>query len=374
MIMEEIEKLRLFWTRFVHNGALFAEQTYKEGLGTTYFPKRNGVCRHDPPHRPKSNCPDISDIVFSKEHLIEHLKGRKTYAPYQVSKKDTVKWLCLDVDIEKAKDEEERATQEDAQKTLTKLCKVVYNKLGENSFLVEDSGGRGYHVWVFFDEPILAGHARSLGTVLADETTKTAGVNIEVYPKQNSLRLLGNTVKLPLGVHRQTGNRCLFLTNRGGKLVPHEDQWQALANVRTIESEQIIKDYPIKVQEPEEAESSQRLWAPSCLVQIMEDGVRPGFRDEPAFKLACYFRAKGIPEDLALKFMEEWNTKNIPPIPDDVIITKVQSAYTGGYSWRPCGSTQFDHVCHSSCPFFEQKVKFRWRDTEKSPIGVISID
>lgn len=360
--MDNNEKIELFFERFVHDNSIFAEQKYYPDMGVAYFPMREGSCTHSPRHA-KKDCPDIRNIIFEKKHLLMHLQGKKTYAPYQISEDNKVKWLCLDFDSVLAEDDPL------VVKTVKNACKKLSVKF-ENGFLLEGSGSKGYHIWIFFKEPLEAEYAYSFGHALADSIETPEEISIEVYPKQTTRRILGNTVKPPFGVHQKTGNRCWILDQE--TLEPVEDQWESLKNVRTIRPDWVRKNYTPSPTQDVESSDSKAMWAPTCLVHLMEKGGHAGFKDEPAFKLACYLRSKGIPKDLAETMLLEWNNKNSPPMRENVILTKIDSAYANDYSWRPCGLPTFDHICHSTCPFFKDKVKYRWGDKEGDPRGVIS--
>jgi hypothetical protein len=106
----------------------------------------------------------------------------------------------------------------------------------------------------------------------------------------------------------------------------------------------------------------------------MEQGCSEGMRDEAAFRIACYFREKEIPQKLAETSMDTWNRQNQPPLEDDDLNVKIESAYSADYPYRPCHLPAFDSSCHSACAFFERKVQNRWFSKDTSPIGVISRD
>ena len=354
------EKLDLMWKRFVHDDdAWFAMMKYKEDVGETfYFPMRSGWCEHEPKHSRK-DCPDVKVLTFNKDYMLEHLQGKATYAPYQVSKDNKVKWLCLDIDYgDKTAD------------AAIRLCREIHKLFGKNTYLVEFSGSKGYHVWLFFDEPLPAGFAMSLGHMLSQRIDVPLGAAIEVYPKQASRKLTGNAVKLPLGVHQKTGNRCMFFEPTKEGLVEYKDQWQALENVVPLASEMVMSRFSeFESDKPRDRSTPENV--PSCLMDIMDNGVHAGFKDEPAFRLACYLRSKGIPEYLATSMLQEWNLKNDEPIHDDVLERKIDSAYSDEYSYLPCGSVLFDHICVSTCPFYKGKERIRWKRKDKSSIGVI---
>lgn len=355
------QKLDLMWKRFVHDDAWFAKQRLLEEGDKphiAYFPVREGVCTHTPKHKRK-NCPDVHKVVFNKQYLLDHLQAKATYAPYQVSRDDTVKWLCLDIDY-----------GDQTASLAISLAREIYKMFGDKKSLIEFSGSKGHHVWVFFDEPIPAGYALSLGHALSQRVDIPEGGVIEIYPKQNSRKLLGSTVKLPLGIHQKTGNRCMFKEPTKQGLVQYEDQWKALNDVIPLSSKMIMERFAeFESERPKERINPEP--APACLLNIMENGISEGFRDEPTFKIACYLRAKGLPEDMALSSLQEWNQRNRDPLDEEQLETKVESAYSSDYSYLPCSSPLFDHACISTCPFYKHKERLRWRNKNKSSIGVL---
>jgi len=129
--------------------------------------------------------------------LLSHLKGDTVIGVYQIEpEKNTVKWLCFDVDSK------EIANVEKLRDTI-----VESNFCSKDNILVEDTGGRGYHLWIFFDPPIPALVAYYVGRKFEQHSK----VKCEVFPKQRVVEAFGNLVKLPLGAHRKTGKRSEFI-------------------------------------------------------------------------------------------------------------------------------------------------------------------
>jgi len=56
-------------------------------------------------------------------------------------------------------------------------------------------------------------------------------------------------------------------------------------------------------------------------------GVPEGERDESAIRLATWYRRQGKTAEEALELLHEWNRLNKPPLPGNVILEKVKSAY-----------------------------------------------
>ncbi len=121
--------------------------------------------------------------------LISHLKGQVTLATYALGKDETSKYAVLDVD-----DDERRQT----------LIRI-HRELPLPSYL--ESSRRGGHLWFFFAEPVDGATARAFGMEVANRFDLEA----EVFPKQGHSDGPGSCIRLPLGVHRKTGDRYPFV-------------------------------------------------------------------------------------------------------------------------------------------------------------------
>lgn len=358
------EKIDLMQDLFVHPNSFFAKQAYIENIGVVFYPERTGTCQHTPKHRPR-DCPDVREVPFSRRHMLEHLKGDSTYAPYQLSKEGTIKWVCIDIDGTSS------IGQQALRSMVLELASLAHEQIGPKTFLVEQSGSKGYHIWFFFREPIHVERGFALGHMLTSQVEPIPGMTLEVYPKQTRNKLFGNTVKLPLGIHRKTGNRCWIVD---AKFEPYENPWEQLQNVRRIPPSWIDKNVPVTQVEMKDRDYTGKYALPMCIAKILDEGASEGVRDEAAFRIACYLRDRGIPQKFAETMMHEWNEKNSPTLDDDQLLTKLESAYGEEYHWLPCGSPAFDPYCSSSCFFFESKVKKRWHNPTKDPRGIISYE
>lgn len=126
-------------------------------------------------------------------------------------------FFCIDIDIPR-----ELLNEVNYRDASVKYCflkgkisivvKTLLEKMGIpfESILLEDTGGRGYHIWVFFSEAIKGSIVFALGELLK----KHLDFEIEFFPKQGVLtarRKLGNLIKLPLGIHKKYNLRSCFL-------------------------------------------------------------------------------------------------------------------------------------------------------------------
>lgn len=160
--------------------------------------------------------------------LISHFDGSRTIGAYTVILSGEHKNCCINCtfdfdlaisirrDLEAIVDPDERAAE--LKKELAGLENLVQeftlflNGVGltNRQYLVSFSGFKGYHVDIFFAEPIPTKKVFDF----ANAIKKAAKLpdSLEVFPKQSSVvNAYGSLVKLPLGVHRLTNKRAKFI-------------------------------------------------------------------------------------------------------------------------------------------------------------------
>ncbi|TVR05318.1 MAG: hypothetical protein EA398_00110 [Deltaproteobacteria bacterium] len=155
--------------------------------------------------------------------LRAHLHGSATLGVYPIRLDGTVTFIALDLDIGK-RALEQAAGQRDATRHLRQLVheeglrlRASAEALGVPGILF-DSGYKGRHLWILLREPLPAALAHRFGNALANHLAPTAPeLFLEVFPRQAQLRgkALGNLIKIPLGIHLQTGRRACLLDDDG---------------------------------------------------------------------------------------------------------------------------------------------------------------
>jgi len=145
------------------------------------------------------------DTPLTEQLVEQHLAGEIILGCYQLLPNSTVQWLAWDVD---SRD--------------TPLARSYTQQI--TSFLtsqqvphaVEWSGSKGYHIFLFFQQPIPASQAK----LITDSVRKRFGLpatgpdHVECFPKQEALTPTspyGNLMKLPLGEHPVTRDRSRFV-------------------------------------------------------------------------------------------------------------------------------------------------------------------
>lgn len=173
----------------------------------------------------------------------DHLRGSRTYGIYLLQKDSRVRLAVIDADLAaKFRSGTLRAQDRDTLRRekgylLDRLPEIAQKSSMET--LVEFSGGKGFHFWFFFHEPIPAATARSVLQKLVRRIEPDLSCfTLEVFPKQDQLagKGLGNLVKLPLGVHRATGKRSFFIHIADRSV---ESQLACLERVKLIPSDRL---------------------------------------------------------------------------------------------------------------------------------------
>lgn len=163
---------------------------------------------------------ELQTLPLTEKEITAHLQGEMTVGTYIQRPNGTVRFIVFDVDVSKhillkygQEPEVFRSYYEKARLKSVEICEVL-KKLGLKGYL-EDSGNRGYHVWVFLSEWITVRYANLFCKVV--QTKFTAGgegeISLECFPNKTRLKpgKYGQVLKLPYGIHGKSGRRSYFL-------------------------------------------------------------------------------------------------------------------------------------------------------------------
>ena len=157
--------------------------------------------------------------TITPKDLEDHFNGTKTYGFYLMDTDATVRCAVIDADLVP---DLRQCTGKALAKAGTDIRKdraYMVSRITEAAQdmglfpVMEFSGGKGYHFWFFMAAPVEAARIRQALTAVCDHLAPDLSCfSLEVFPKQDHLsgKGLGNLVKLPLGIHRQTGKRSFF--------------------------------------------------------------------------------------------------------------------------------------------------------------------
>lgn len=129
--------------------------------------------------------------------FFKHLEGKLTVGTF--GGKITTKFITFDVDF--GKDLE-------LAKWITYVLSHTLDNLGLHNHYISFSGGKGYHIEIFFDDPIQIIHAKKLFDYVLDEADIRKYFDISNKVEFRPTEKQG--IKIPLGIHQKTGNYCGF--------------------------------------------------------------------------------------------------------------------------------------------------------------------
>lgn len=218
--------------QLIHFTTLFSG---REGVYARQWVSSTGNSGYTPVHEP-----------FTMQVAKNHILGNYTVGIYQLRLDNTVNFIAFDVDIAKSAIArgitDQKIWQRQVQSAHRLACQLLDIAASfDLPFYLEDSGFKGRHLWLFLERPIPAKAAKRFAEGLASHLSPPPpGVHLEIFPKQSyvSGEGLGNLIKLPLGIHRKTGRRGLFVHPDGQ---PIENQLSFLDNVQKVKREKIYE-------------------------------------------------------------------------------------------------------------------------------------
>ena len=157
--------------------------------------------------------------------LHEHLQRNQTVGVFCGS---ITKFICFDIDTGKS-----------AVTDMLYLYDVLINHfdIDSESIGVSLSGGKGYHIEIFYDKPI----ELHLAKLFYENVLNYTGYD----PTQIELRPLHtNGVKLPLGKHRKANRICWYID----PLTQAKHKNNHILNIKQLDTEQFIKAQQLQEQ------------------------------------------------------------------------------------------------------------------------------
>lgn len=159
------------------------------------------------------------------------------------------KWLCIDLD-----GGEDHATALADPGGVACDVMARFAERGLRAYLERSGGGKGWHVWCFFGEPIYAARARRLALLCLPEQARlrngeqavpSANRGIEIFPKQTRHRKrgkgYGNLVWLPWWHGAPEGANTFYHIDDDGAVAP-----LAVTALETVPAETLRRVIPMK--------------------------------------------------------------------------------------------------------------------------------
>jgi hypothetical protein len=206
----------------------------KDGKRQGYSPLcrnewKDGICQ-----KPCRTCSNSNYIPFSYTLILDHLKGTHVLGVYPLLKDNTCHFTAADLDNH----DNERNPLKDVR-ALCEVCQVNDTPL----YVLRSKGGKGYHTYIFFVDPVPAWKARLVYFELLKEA-QVIGDHIKLssfdrlFPNQDELsgKGFGNLISLPFQGRAAKNGHTLFLDPASEFSEPYKNQWDVLANIERISS------------------------------------------------------------------------------------------------------------------------------------------
>jgi len=280
--------------------------------------------------------------------IIAHLAGDKTFGGYLIVPPDRAYVTVIDIDLldNNILQAILNAVEEVGITTKQRLC--VY------------SGKKGYHVWFFYDESILAEKAKALGEIIKSRSgIRAEDLNkIEIFPKQSTVggSGYGNLIKLPFGIHQVTQQRSSIITED----FQRDDEWHSyLEDTNKISSKKVndivdkFKQKKDKIQIASQKQNISESGGCSdmlpCFRKILQEGVEEGQRNNIGLRLANYLKRK-LPSDSVEVVLQGWNQKNRPPLNNNELVKIWEFALEAEDMGLGCKKNFMRPYCENDCP------------------------
>jgi hypothetical protein len=240
---------------------------------------------------------------LTKDKLKEHFQCRHTIGIKSLRGGRT-KVIVLDVDGAAYPGESESMAEGRAKQTTRALVRLLQrHKLHPH---VVASGGKGYHVVLYFDSFIRNTLARNLYEYLVNHPdVPMDGVNVELLP-------IRRAVKLPLGLHWSSKRFCTYVDPL--TLMPVQDPYEYYLRIRPMNSGLLDNLIPEKAAQKPHARK-QRLdesWSHDATEMAFKVGIQaPGTRHNVTIRAAAYLLHHMKPEtyDEFLELLVQWSQK-----------------------------------------------------------------
>ena len=217
---------------------------------------KDGICPKK--NHSQFNCGECQNQKYKEltgQVLYEHLIGAREDASdviglYPMFPDETVNFLVFDFDChdDKISGDDGANFESDWMTEVNAFRKIC--EINEVPVLVERSrSGKGAHIWIFFEKPIVASVARLFGTALLSKGAESVNMkNFKYYdrmlPAQDHIPLntktgkpgFGNLVALPLqGQALKLGNSAFIDENWN----VYPNQWECLKEVKKLSLETV---------------------------------------------------------------------------------------------------------------------------------------
>ncbi len=208
-------------------------------FGKPYYPLcaniwKKDVCPMSMKSGSCSACKVTAYIPFSDKHLEDHIAGKKIHGVYPLLKDNTCHFIAADFD-----DHEKEDYPVNPLLDVEKYYYAAYEQ-DLDCYVLRSKSGKGYHVYIFFKDPVPAMKARTVVMALLKEA-QVIGDDVinssfdKFFPTQDKHSdpdSIGNLIALPFQGIAMQGDHTVILDPDSGFKTAYADQVEILSTIK----------------------------------------------------------------------------------------------------------------------------------------------
>ncbi len=244
--LPSFEKIALFKKRFFARCDVYAkERQNKKG----YYPLKDNY-----------ESKTFAYVPLTDEAIKLHLQGRIRLGSYAMQKSNRCVFMVIDLDDKAYNGDFSRSKAlEDAQSIIESA-----KKFGVTLYPELSKSGKGVHLWMWFDAPILAINARRLGDLILNDAFSKTSLSLSTFdrffPSQDFVPEdgLGNLIAVPLHFSSAKANKGTLFFDPN-TLEAYENQFLFLEQIEEVSSALV---YELTGKEEFHAYANESLYLP----------------------------------------------------------------------------------------------------------------
>ena len=226
--------------------------------------------------------------------MVAHMKRRLSVGVFAGERSS--KFICFDVDLP------------DPECVRTIVRTLVGAGFPKESVHVSSSGGKGYHIEIFFNKLMATAVLRRFYNYVLDQTGLDPR-KVEFRPTH------GQAIKLPLSKHPKTGQVCWFLDRDSLEPIKSADYLLTIEPVERDWASDLIARLPAP--EPPKAKVKVTSTAKEPLTPSPGDLTIPGTRHHMMLSLAVRLRGEGRSQEEIAAALSDWVARQRPELMND---------------------------------------------------------
>lgn len=277
---------------------------------------------------------------LTNEVYKDHLNGVNRIGVYPIVNQKFTNWIAVDID------------QPNFNLARDFALQAEHYEL--NSY-IERSKSKGYHVWIFFEELILAVEARLVVELILNDIE----LKCEIFPKQDEIadNAFGNFIFLPLFGGNISESKTVFIDTSDNIIIQTSSELEKIQRIPVKTIKEIIalnnlkRDDFIREQHTQGAEEKHVSKKELPCIEKIKQGVKKGHRNEAAFRLCIHLKEKGLTYEDINTLLLNWNLKNQTQLINKELNTIVESVFKGNYKSYGCDNGIIAEYCQRDiCP------------------------